>query len=235
MTAQDSLNRTGPMIDSLNAAIRENPLAAGLIGAGVAWMLMGGAKGLGVMAGIATAAAKAGSAAATEGNAAARMSKASANVATGVKHTATEVAGSIVPDLSVSDIVDEARSASEGRVTFATVAGRKYGTAVQSRPAESFERQPLLLSAIGIAIGAGMASAFAITPAEREWMGEQAATAREKLQGLTTEATERAQHVVAEVKDEADKQGLTPDAAKNAAAAFVGKVKGVVMQGPQES
>ena len=34
MTAQDSLNRAGPMIDSLNAAIRENPLAAALIGAG---------------------------------------------------------------------------------------------------------------------------------------------------------------------------------------------------------
>jgi hypothetical protein len=223
------------MIDGLNAAIRENPLAAGLIGAGVAWMLMGGAKGLGALAGITTAAAKAGSAAATEGNAAARMSKASANVATGIKQTATQVAGSIVPDLSMSDTVDEARSAFEQRITSATVAGRKYGTAVQARLAERLERQPLLLGAIGIAIGAGMASAFAITPVEREWMGEQAATARDKLQGLTTEATERAQHVVAEVKDEADKQGLTPDAARNAAAAFVGKVKGVVMQGHQES
>jgi hypothetical protein len=198
-------------------------------------MLMGGAKGLGALAGITTAAAKAGSAAATEGNAAARMSKASANVATGIKQTATQVAGSIVPDLSMSDTVDEARSAFEQRITSATVAGRKYGTAVQARLAERLERQPLLLGAIGIAIGAGMASAFAITPVEREWMGEQAATARDKLQGLTTEATERAQHVVAEVKDEADKQGLTPDAARNAAAAFVGKVKGVVMQGHQES
>jgi hypothetical protein len=108
-------------------------------------MLMGGAKGLDAKAGIATAAAKAGSATAPEGNGAARMAKAGANVATGVKQTATEEAGSIVPDLSMSDSVDEARSAVEQRVTSATVAGRKYGTAVQARLAESLERQPLLL------------------------------------------------------------------------------------------
>jgi len=68
MIFKDELDRVGPVVDRLNAAIRDNPLAAGLIGAGLAWMLMGGAKGFGVMAGAAKdAAGMAGSAAATEG------------------------------------------------------------------------------------------------------------------------------------------------------------------------
>ena len=46
MSMQDQIDRAGPVIDRVNAAIRENPLAAGLIGAGVAWMLFGGAKDL---------------------------------------------------------------------------------------------------------------------------------------------------------------------------------------------
>jgi hypothetical protein len=36
MNFKDELDRAGPVVDRLNAAIRDNPLAAGLIGAGVA-------------------------------------------------------------------------------------------------------------------------------------------------------------------------------------------------------
>ena len=43
-------------VDRLTAAVRDNPLAAGLIGAGVAWMLLGGNKGLGKAAGLVSAA-----------------------------------------------------------------------------------------------------------------------------------------------------------------------------------
>ena len=69
---QNELDRAGPVIDGLNAAIRDNPLAAGLIGAGrrldadgrrqkASGMLHGGAaRG---------AAGKAGSAAAAAGSA----------------------------------------------------------------------------------------------------------------------------------------------------------------------
>ena len=69
MSMKDEINRPDPCLDRVNAAIRDNPLAAGLIGAGVAWMLFGGTKGFGVMAGVAKGAAvKAGSAVAAAGN-----------------------------------------------------------------------------------------------------------------------------------------------------------------------
>src|SRR5947209_17115378 len=74
MIFKHELDRAGPVVDRLNAAIRENPLAAGLIGAGVAWMLMGGGKGFGFMAGAAKGAAGlAGSAVGTAGSAAATV------------------------------------------------------------------------------------------------------------------------------------------------------------------
>lgn len=44
MSLQNELNRAQPIVVGLNAAIRENPLAAGLIGAGIAWILMGGTR-----------------------------------------------------------------------------------------------------------------------------------------------------------------------------------------------
>src|SRR3569833_4544400 len=56
MNIKDELNRASPIVDRLNDAIRDNPLAAGLIGAGLAWMVFG-SKGLGAAAGLAKGAA----------------------------------------------------------------------------------------------------------------------------------------------------------------------------------
>src|SRR5947209_13060598 len=108
MIFKDELDRAGPVVDRLNAAIRDNPLAAGLIGAGVAWMLMGGAKGFGVMAGAAKGAAgMARSAAVTAGSAAASgVSQAGSATTTRLKSAASDVAGtvaSLVPDISTPD------------------------------------------------------------------------------------------------------------------------------------
>ena len=242
MSMQDQIDRAGPVIDRVNAAIRENPLAAGLIGAGVAWMLFGGAKGFGAAAGVARGAAgKAGSAAAAAGNAVASgFSKAASTAASGLKDSASEIAGSvasIVPDLSMPETdaalgaVADARSTIGNRLDSVAATGREYGAAIQSRLSESLERQPLLLGAIGLAIGAGIASTFATTADESELMGEQGTAAWDKLQGLAGDVTERATQVVADVKDEAARQGLTTDAAKSAAAGIGEKIKTVAGAG----
>ena len=242
MNFKDELDRAGPIVDRVNAAIRDNPLAAGLIGAGVAWMLMGGAKGFGVMAGAAKGAAgMAGSAAATAGNAVANgVAQAGSATAARLKSTASDVAGaaaSLVPDISTPDadkvfeVVADTGTAIGGRINSAAVAGKEYGAAIQSRLSESLEQQPLLLGAIGLAIGAGIASTFATTAVESELMGEQGAAAREKLTGLTDEVKDRAKQIAADVKDEANRQGLTADAARSAAAGIGEKIKTVAGAG----
>jgi hypothetical protein len=236
MIFKDELVRAGPVVDRLNAAIRDNPLAAGLIGAGLAWMLMGGAKGFGVMAGAAKdAAGMAGSAAATAGGAVASgVTKAASATAAGLKSAASDMAGSVaslVPDISVPDTGKAFEAGADAgatvgnRINSAAAAGREYGAAIQSRLSESLEKQPLLLGAMGLAIGAGIASTFATTAVESELMGEHGSAAREKLHGLAGDVTDRAKQIASDVRDEAARQGLTPDAAKSAAAGIGDKVK----------
>jgi hypothetical protein len=231
---RDELNGTGSVIE----AIRENPLAAGLIGAGVAWMLLGGSKGFGVMAGaVKGTAEKTGSAAVKAGNAVASgMAKTGSNAAAGIKDAASEVRdtfASIVPDQSVPDTenayqaVSDAASAVGDRINSVAETGREWGAAIKSQLSESLERQPLLLGAIGLAIGASIASTFASTAVEGEWMGEKSTAAREQLESLADDTKDRARQVVADVKEEAERQGLTTGAAKSAARGITDKVKNV--------
>ena len=240
MTLKEELERAAPVLDRVNDAIRENPLAAGVIGAGVAWMLFG-AKGFGVMGGVAlgaggkvvSATKSAGAAAIDAGSTALR---AGSVVSSTVKSAATEMAGtvaSIVPDFSVTGgdgaekAVSDAVTAVNERLQGIASSGREYDAAIQSRLAESLESQPLLLGAIGLAIGAGLASTFATTEVESEWLGERGAAARETLQGAVDEAKDRARQVASAVQEEAVGRGLTLDAAKDAAKSVAGKVGNV--------
>ena len=240
MTIKEEIDRAAPVLDRVNEAIRENPLAAGLIGAGVAWMLFG-AKGLGAMGGIAkkagdtvgSVAKGAGSVVANAGSAAL---DASSSAATIVKSAASDAMGavtSIVPDLSIADAeavknaAASAGTATNDRVLAMASSGREYGAAIQSRLSETLEQQPLLLGALGLAIGAGIASTFATTDIESEWIGEKGTATREQLQGVADKAKDRARRVVGDVQDEAARQGLTLDAAKDAAKSVATKVGSV--------
>jgi hypothetical protein len=248
MSLKDELDRAGPVVDRVNAAIRDNPLAAGLIGAGVAWMLMGGAKGFGVMTSAVTGAAGvAGSAAATAGGAlASGLTKAGSATVAGLKNAASTVTGaaadvagsvaSLVPNIEPDtdktlEAVADTGAAVGNRINSVADAGREYGAAIQSRLSESLNKQPLLLGAIGLAIGAGLASTFASTAIESELMGEKGAAAREALLSLKADVTDRAKQIASEVQDEAGQQGLTADAVKRAAAGIGEKVKTVAGAG----
>ena len=97
-------------LDRVNEAIRDNPLAAGLIGAGFAWMLFG-AKGFGVMGGLAlgaggtvvTAAKSAGAAAVDAGSAAFKAGSAASATVKGAAADMVGTVASIVPDISSTD------------------------------------------------------------------------------------------------------------------------------------
>ena len=136
MNIREDLNRAAPMIDRLNDAIRENPLAAGLIGAGLAWMLLG-TKGLGTVAGLAKdTAAGTLSAAGTAGSAASAglrsAGQAAADAARGAASIVADKAASIVPDIDVpstdriSDAAANATSALSEGVRSVVSAGGEY-------------------------------------------------------------------------------------------------------------
>ena len=63
----------------------------------------------------------------------------------------------------------------------------EFGRETPERPfkailRDTLERQPLLLGAIGVALGAGIAAAFPATALEKEVMGEAGASMKEKMQ-----------------------------------------------------
>ena len=243
MSMQD-WKRSG-IVDDLNAAIRDNPLAAGLIGGGVVWMLFGG-KGLGAAAaGAGYAAGKVGSAAGRAGSAAIDSARSAAqavgsagsSVASSVKAAGSagfDKVASIVPDISADEPSDygftaeqmQSRAARAGS-SLASSTGR-YADTVKSTLADTFERQPLLLGAVGLAIGAAIASSFATTAVESEWIGETGANTRDKLKQAAKDATDRAWQAG---KQEAEKQNLTEEAGWDAAERVAEKVESVFKAG----
>jgi hypothetical protein len=243
MSMKDAINTGTPIVDQVNEAIRQNPLAAGLIGAGLAWMVFG-TKGFGAIAGMAkNATGKATSAAVDAGSSLGGGIRAAAKTATtaarDVVSSVGDQAASIVPDVNAADLdkpaeaFDQAGASTRNQagastresIQSAVSAGREYGQVLQSRLSESLERQPLLLGAIGLAVGAGIASTFATTAVEREWLGEQGDAARTALKGVVDEAKDRVKEVVSEVQQEASRQGLTRDGAKEAASTVAEKMK----------
>jgi hypothetical protein len=101
--------------------------------------------------------------------------------------------------------------------------GTKWGSTVRQNIADTFERQPLLLGAVGLAIGAGIAASIPTTDAEKKAMGEASDFVREKVTDKVAEVKEMADAAVHEAKA----QGLTPDAAGEAIRTIGEKVASV--------
>ena len=248
-TKQDAGGIAG-FVDDLNGAIRENPIAAGLVGMGVLWMFLGSGRisafGSALPSAAMTATRAVGAAAEATGDVvgeaiagtATRMSEAARKVgdaiSSGAEGTATMVRDSASAGYDALKSKGEAVSDTMTRTAKDTWRSSSkhsggIGLSVKQNLTQTLERQPLMLGAIGLAIGAGIASAFPSTKIEQDLMGEAGAAVTEKIQEIATEtsefASQRAKDVLEEVKKEAAAQGLTPDAAKERLTGVVDKVK----------
>jgi len=90
--------------------------------------------------------------------------------------------------------------------------GTKWGSTVQQNIADLLERQPLLLGAVGIAIGAGIAASIPTTDAENKAMGDASDFVRETV----TEKAAQVKGMADAALREARAQGLSPEAAGEA-------------------
>ena len=173
--------------DSLTSAVQENPLAAALIGGGALWLLIGNDK----LKGAASSAAAAASPMVDIG-ARNLQSAASGLQRTMAPPTAPETnhegsfrvgetlrdAGTAAPDAmsgaaeKIKDRFDE--GVAYAQESFGRLGPRKESlTKAQSSLADMLERQPLVLGAIGLAIGAAVAGAFRPpSDLENEWIGD---------------------------------------------------------------
>jgi hypothetical protein len=90
--------------------------------------------------------------------------------------------------------------------------GSKWGNTVQQNIAELFERQPLLLGAVGLAIGAGVAASIPTTETENKVMGD----ASDFVRDAVLEKGAKVREMAGAAADEAKEQGLTPEGAGEA-------------------
>jgi hypothetical protein len=106
-------------------------------------------------------------------------------------------------------------------------AGAEWGRSAQQSLAELFERQPLVLGAVGLAIGAGIAASLPTSEAETRLMGEASETLKEKAYDLASDKAQQAKSMAERGLQEAEAQGLTPRAAGDALRGLADKVVGV--------
>jgi hypothetical protein len=172
--------------DSLRSAVRDNPVAAALIGGGAAWLLVGNA-------GVKAAASSAAAAASPVVDAGTRNLR---SAASGLRQT---VAPPTAPEMDheapsgIGENSREARHAASDAISSAAETirdrldegigfarenlgklnpGKESFTKAQSALAEMLERQPLAIGAIGLAIGAVFAGSFRTSDLESDWIGE---------------------------------------------------------------
>jgi hypothetical protein len=217
----------GNFIDGLTAAARENPLAAALIGGGALWLLIGSDR-LKNAAGSVTAAAapladlgaRARRSAASNwedwedayGSMRKRASRMQDDASRGFDEALRH------PRTAASDTISGAAETMSERFGEGVAGARemfdRLGRALprketfaraQSSLSDLLERQPLVLGAVGLVIGATVAGALARSSVEDEWVGDLSdslkADLKERAGGVSQSVQEASDTLKAELSD----------------------------------
>ena len=251
MTAERHTRQDVPtpsFFDNLNGAVRDNPIAAGVIGVGVLWMLFGSSKlsrlGGSVIdasqstagaagSGVRTLAKTAGDGIAATGMRAGEIAQDVGNtVSSGVQNAGSFARNAMDRGSNTFSIQGQGGTDVTGLATSSlSDALTSSATSVRKTLSVALERQPLFLGAIGLAVGAGIAATFASTQTEKELVGERAARVRDDVAEFASDKADlvrtRAKQVLEEVGKEAAAQGLTPAAAKDQFKSVGEKIKTV--------
>jgi len=221
---EENSARNVDFASGLANAVRENPLPAALIGMGLAWLFTGGrtsAKTVfgAVVGGAAGAGSRLGASVRTSGQS---IGETLASMADHVGDGAAATGAGA--SASVSSLRDSARA-------LPSIDGQFLATA-RANVSDLLERQPLLLGAIGLAIGAGVAASLPTSETETQVFGDASANLLGKTRDFAVAQTQRvreaADGVVTTVAEEARIQGLTPTALKDTAGEVGRGVKGVL-------
>ncbi|MFT4275084.1 MAG: hypothetical protein QM576_01900 [Rhodopseudomonas sp.] len=212
-----------PLIADLGGAMRRNPVSTALIGMGLLWLFTGDR-------------AKAGASRLVHGSGLDRVPDVASDAIERVGERFADIGDNAAAAASETarlarergaEAID--RAAEFGRAIPET--GADVFESAKTKLGDLFEDQPLLLGAIGVAIGAGFAASLPATETERELFGDTSeavkAQAREYARQQAARASEMARDVADAAAEEARRQGLTPEAAMAAARDIATKAKRV--------
>ena len=166
-------NTQKSFFDSLASAVQENPLASALIGGGALWLLSGNDR-------LRTAASSVAAASPMVDTRAGLRRTVAPPTAPEMDHEGSFHVGETLRDAgnTASDVMSEIKDRFDEGVAYARENFGKLSPAKEtlvktlSSLANMFERQPLVLGAIGLAIGAAVAGALRTSDLENQWVGD---------------------------------------------------------------
>ena len=190
----DGATSAGDFTRSVGDAVRSHPLPAALIGAGLVWLMTGGRSS--VKAGFDSA-----------GSGLSSLTSQGSQGASRANGSHRESSGHAGAGRDFGRAWDSESS------SFGAMAPRSLSNA-RDTIADLLERQPLMLGAIGLGVGAAMAAMFRRTAFEADLLGETSASVQERTRemgdSVIGQAADVADRVSAAVTKEARTQGLTP-------------------------
>jgi ElaB/YqjD/DUF883 family membrane-anchored ribosome-binding protein len=216
------------MLDNLKVQVRDNPLPLTLVGAGLAWLMLGSGRS-------ATSSAAGASQAKRDpvyrnvseqsrdgaGDSWQRSSGDKSVEGSGMGTMLSAAAGSVSSAASgaAEAAVDAASDAKEGLTRTAERLGSSTSdmTARARQSAQDlFQREPLAIAAVGLAVGTAIGVMLPHTATEDEQLGGYRDKLRERAEDAVEKGLEQAKQVAAEayeaVKEEADRQASSGDA-----------------------
>jgi hypothetical protein len=217
------------MLGNLKTQVRENPLALAMVGSGLAWLMMG--SGPGGTNGLPNRNALSGDRqsgrpmagsntyGANTSNSTSFGSGGSASAGTGFRASASalgekvsETAGELSE--SAARTMHDLRDGAADSLSHASQAGADAAARAKSTFFDALDREPLVLGALGVAVGAAIGAMLPTTSVEREYLGDASSKAREGAGELVAEGIDKAREVGSDAyraaRNEADRQGLMP-------------------------
>lgn len=231
--------RSGPGVfaGNLGQALKNNPLPVALVGVGLAWLALGGGRTPSYLRGSRQAAGN-GGIGETAGHTMERMGDMASSAGGYASDTASQMrdrAGDMAQGASahvrqmadnVRDLASEWSESTSNLASSARDQAQEFGSTVQEQATRAREGasqllqdQPLIVGALGLAVGAVLGALLPSTRREDELMGEardravdQATSAgREAMQQAAGVAEKAADAATGAAKQEADRRGLTPE------------------------
>lgn len=224
----------GDFVQDLGSAVRENPVSAALIGMGLVWLFTGAGNplvsarklarrtGIDRFPDVAADAYSSGRDAISSGIDA--VTEGASNLASRASESVQSL-GSIGSSAlgAARDIRGSAQGSSER-------GGEMYAS-LKDNLTDLFEQQPLLLGAVGIAIGAGIAASLPSTDFEADLLGETSDEFKQTASRFISEQKENvsgiASGIATAAAEEAKAQGLTVDGLQDAASGTLHKLQNV--------
>lgn len=215
----------GGALTTLKAQVGANPLPVALVGVGLAWLMAGqGGNRSAVDASTATLKPHDQDHAPDYGGAD-RGDHGLSDASPGAVSKAASMVSGAAETVSTkaSDAADEMSSKASGMASAAAEQTAKATAAAT----DLLQKEPLVLAALGLALGTAIGALLPRTDFEDEQVGQLSDKIRDQASEILGHSVESAKDVAAQayqtVKDEADKQGLTGDGG-----ALVDQVKQVV-------